>query len=236
MQPCLFIAFPRGKRPVAAAVRAALAQAAAGQISYDPAASDWLEVVLDGLTFDVLGLSPGRSLLPAEPRHYFGMSAAALAGCEAIGLAPGPHLAGAANTLPVVRTLLRLGSALASRWDEAVGAIWLPADTAMGRDIFVSAIDSWIAGGPFPALGLTGVAERSGGVLASDGLAFFTGQELVLDAALSADRIAATRLLVRLIDHLIEQPPIKGERLIQLEGSRKLLLAGAGPIIDVSSI
>jgi hypothetical protein len=240
-QPCLFILFPPGRRPSAFEVRGALASAGVGQISYDPAeseavvaSSDWLEVVVDGLTFDLLGLSPGRGLLAPAPRHCFGLTATSLEGCEAIGLAPGPHLAGAANAMPVVRTLLRLASALASQWDAALGTLWRPADSAMRRDLFVTVIDGWLAGSAFPALGLTGVAERRGGLLASDGLAFFTGQELVLDATLSADRPAATRLLVRLVDHLVDQAPLEGERRISLDGGGGLRLAGAGSVINVS--
>lgn len=233
--------FPPGKRPSARAVRTAVDRGGAGQISYDPArnaatgeSSDWLEMVVDGLTFDLLGLAPGRSLVAPAPRHCFGLAAAAFEGQEAIGLAPGPHLAGAASAMPVVRTLLRLASTLASQWDAALGALWLPAESAMRRDLFVGAVDAWLAGGPFPALGLTGVAQRADGALASDGLAFFTGQELVLDAALSADRVAATRLLIRLIDELAEQPPLEGERTVALESGGTLRLTPAGSVIDVS--
>lgn len=241
VQPCLFMLFPQGRRPSGREVRAALVRGGAGQVSHDPAGSEggavpseWLELVVDGLTFDLLGLAPGHSLLAPAPRHCFGLSSASLSGCEAIGLAPGPHLAGAASALPVVRTLLRLATALASQWEAALGTLWLPADSAMGRELFVGAIDAWLAGGPFPALGLTGVTERSGGVLASDGLAFFTGQEVVLDAALSADRIAATRLLVRLIDYFVEQPPLAGECTIALEGGGRVRLRSAGSVIHVA--
>ena len=213
-----------------------------GQVSHDPAAdraivaaSDWLELVIDGLTFDLLGLAPGRSLQERTPRYCFGLEAAALADCERIGLAPGPHLAGAANAMPVVRTMLRLASALTREWDCTLGTLWLPADSAMHRSLFMSAIDAWLAGGAFPALGLTGVTERADGRMASDGLAFFTGQELVLETALGADRIAATRLLVRLIDRLIEGPPLVGETSLLLEDGRSLRLAGSASAIEVSA-
>lgn len=219
----------------------ALRRCGVGQVSHDPAASeaivtasDWLEVVVDGLTFDLLGLAPGRGLQERAPRHCFGLDAATLAGCEGIGLAPGPHLAGAANALPVVRTLLRLAAALVRQWKSALGTLWLPADSAMHRDLFVSAIEAWLAGGAFPALGLTGVTELPDGSLASDGLAFFTGQELVLEPALSADRIAATRLLVRLIDRLLENPPLTDEAIVRLDDGRGFALSPKGRTIAVS--
>lgn len=241
VQPCLFLLFPEGSRPSAGEVRGALARSGTGQVSHDPAlseaivtASDWLEVVVDGLTFDLLGLAPGRSLQARAPRHYFGLAARDLAVSEGIGLAPGPHLAGAANAMPVVRTMLRLACTFTRQWEHALGALWLPADSVMQRDLFVSATEAWLAGGAFPALGLTGVSERPDGRLASDGLAFFTGQELVLDVALSADRVAATRLLVRLIDRLIGNPPLLGEIPVRLEDGRELRLVPTGAGIEVA--
>lgn len=241
VQPCLFLLFPPELRPSALDVRNALERSGTGQVSYDPAAvqpivtaSDWLEVVIDGLTFDLLGLAPGGSLQQRAPRHCFGLDAAALAHCECIGLAPGPHLAGAANEMPVVRTMVRLASALTRQWGSALGALWLPAESAMHRNVFMDAVESWLAGGPFPALGLTGVIDRADGRLASDGLAFFTGQEVVLETALSSDRIAATRLLLRLIDYLVEAPPLRGETSVRLEDGRRLQLIASASAIEVS--
>lgn len=241
VQPCLLLLFPIGERPSTPAIRTALARGRAGHISYDPAKKksrttqpDWLEVVVDGLTFDLLGLAPGPGLPHHEPRHCFGIAAETLASCEAIGLAPGPHLAGAANAMPVVRTLLRLASALAAHCDEVLGAMWLPAQSAMQRDIFVEAIDGWLGGGAFPALGLTAVADRGGGVLASDGLTFFTGQELVLEPTFSASRLEATRLLVALIDRLVEALPLTAEHLIRLESRGFVRLTPVGSDVAVA--
>lgn len=241
VQPCLFLLFPPDGRPSAKQVRTALLRNSAAQVSFDPAdseavvvSSDWLELLVDGLTFDLLGLAPGRSLTVPAPRHAFGLERARVVACEAIGLAPGPHLAGAANAMPVVRTLLRLGAALAAQWPEMLGTVWLPAVSAMRRELFISATDAWLAGGPFPALGLTGIEECGGGQLASDGLAFFIGREVVLDRALSVDRVAATRLLVRLVDRLIAAPPLAGSATIALDGGGQLRLQARRSVIEVT--
>lgn len=241
VQPCLFMLFPEGRRPTSRDVRGALARVSCGQVSYDPAdseaavtASDWLELVVDGLTFDVLGLAPGKGLTIPAPRHLFGISQAALAGHEAIGLAPGPHIASAANALPVVRTLLRLGAALASEWEAAFAMVWPPAASVMHRAGFSETIGAWLAGGAFPALGLTGVVARGDGALASDGLAFFTGRELVLDPALGGDRVAATRLMTRLIDRLVHEPPFDGVSTVRLETGAILRLTAQGGVITVA--
>lgn len=240
-QSCLLLLFPRGGRPAPAEVRAALARSATGQVAFDPAESTsgavsggWLEVVVDGLTFDLGGLSPGPGLLAPPPRHCFGLTAATLAGCEAIGLAPGPHLAAAAHALPVVRTILRLSVALVSQMEAALGTVWLPAGSAIRRELFVGAVNGWLASGPFPALGLLGAAERPGGAVASDGLSFFTGQELHLDPSLVTDQVAATQLMARLVDHLLTQPALAGEARLRLEDGRNLHLMGVGPTITVS--
>lgn len=241
VQPCLFMLFPVGERPWAADVRAALDRTASGHVSHDPAereaavaASDWLELILDGLTFDLLGLAPGRGLQAQVARHVIGIKDADIAGCEAIGIAPGPHLAGAASAMPVVRAMLRLAASLASEWTAARAAFWLPAASAMRRDLFVATITRWLHGGPFPALGLVGITELAGGVLATDGLAFFTGQEMVLDASLRSDRLAGTRLLIRLIDLMVEQAPLAGELVVSLDDGGRLRLVGSGADITVS--
>lgn len=240
-QPCLFLLFPGGQRPDADAVRGALKRSASGQVSHDPRSSgrgaaetgDWLELLCDGLTFDLLGLAPGQSLRPGTPRHRFGLADTQLGDVEAIGLAPGPHLVGAANAMPVVRTLLRTGAALAGQLDRTVAALWLPAASAMGRGLFVRAIDTWLAGGPFPGLGLVGVAQEQGGSLVSDGLDFFTGQELRLDAGLCADRPAATRLLLRIVDQLIEHGPLAAAATVALANGSTVRLAPQGGIVGV---
>lgn len=233
-QACLMLLFEPGARPSAGASRSALGKSAFAQVSYDPsegnragAANDWLEVVADGLTFDLLGIAPGRALSLPQPRHRFAIPARPGQDFEAVGIAPGPHLSGAHSAMPVVRTLLRIGMAFTHALDGLAGAQWLPAATAMSREVFVKAVGGWLAGGPFPALGLTGIVELSDGALVSDGLAFFTGQEIALDRALCRDRREATRLLVRLIDRFAEQPPLAGEERIALEDGGSLrLVAG----------
>lgn len=240
-RPCLFLLFDEGLRPNADLARSALASGLVGQVSHDPRGgelphrtSNWIELLLDGLTFDVLGLAPGKPLAPIAARHHFGLSADTLAACEAVGIAPGPHLRGAANALPVIRTLLRLGVALAGQWPHTRAALWAPAASAMERRVFIKSVDTWLGGGPFPALGLTGVVEAPGGTLASDGLTFFIGQELVLDRGLSEDRVAGTRLLLRLIDALAGHTGLAQPVRIALDSERSVLLRPAGGVIHVS--
>lgn len=239
-QPCLFLLFDRGTRPTPDDVRLALTNASVGTVSHDPRSNEhdgargWLELLVDGLTFDLLGLAPGPAVAAPARRHHFGLRSGAADQTEAIGIAPGPHLSGAANSIPVVRSLMRLAATLAGSCDGAHAAVWAPTASAMGRDLFIRFIESWLAGGPFPALGLTAVVERPGGLLGSDGLTFFTGQELVLDQPLSEDRVAGTRLLIRLIDTLVGQPALAREGKIVLAAGESLHLVPDKSLITVT--
>jgi hypothetical protein len=243
--PCLLLLFPTGHRPDASQIRAALGSTQVGRVSHDPRTNasianhnppqgDWLELLVDGLTFDLLGLAPGEPLSGPPLRHRFGVAADELADCEAIGLAPGPHLAGAASAMPVVRTLLRLGAALTTHCDHAVAAVWHPAASAIARQLFVDTVGAWLEGGAFPALGLVGVNEEADGVLVSDGLAFFLGQEIELVPPPGTARTAATRLLLRLIDRLIEPPMLTAREMVRLDDGTCISLDFTGRRIVAS--
>jgi hypothetical protein len=239
-QPCLFLWFEPGGRPDAAQLKRAVASSGIGSVTFDPSErghdavpSAWLEILLDGLTFDLLGIEPGGSLTPAPAKHRFGALPDKLQG-EAIGIAPGPHLAAAANLLPVVRTILRIGGALLGALPGGLAVQWNPSSSLIGREAFLEMAGAWIAGGAFPALGLAGVVTRADGGIASDGLAFFNGHEIALDAGLCRDRVEGTRLLVRLIDRLHDARPLDGDAFLEIEGWGRLRLRGSGGGIEVT--
>ncbi len=229
--PCLFLLFERDNRPDAARVRQAISNAAAW-VSHDPRSANsgfaegenWLELLIDGLTFDLLGLSPGPPLVTDSPRFLFD-APEGLDQLQAIGLAPGPHIAGASNAAPVVRSMMQLGSrVLLELGGKAVH--WLPAQSVMGCHYFVQLVDRWLTGGPFPSLGLVAIEGREGGSLKTEGLAFFTNQELLISSEIAKDPIAATRLAARLIDQLVFSQSLEGEReTLAPDGSLLLLRA-----------
>ena len=208
---CLFLLFEPGRRPDGDAVAQALASSQSGFVSHDPrggqsqddAPEAWLELLVDGLTFDMLGLAPLAPLQWPKPRHYFGIAPEAIGGCEAVVIAPGPHLGASVNAMPVIRSMMGLTAAMLAQLDGAVGVIWQASGSVIGQDLFVQMIGSWLQGGVFPALGLTSVYVAENGCLTSDGLAFFTGQEIEIAADLSQDRPQATRLALRLIDTMV---------------------------------
>lgn len=239
-QPCLLLFFEGDARPTAAQLADAVRMSGIGDAAHDPlrraqsaAVVDWLELVIDGLTFDVLGLMPGRAFSIPPPRHRLGIATERLLEVETIAIAPGPHVAAAANAMPVVRTMLRIAAVLARKFESVVAAHWLPAASLVGRDVFLDIVDGWVAGGVFPAPILTGIVERPDGALRSDGFAFFSGQELELEPALCGDRIAATRLLMRLLDQLAGHRAFAGEQEVALAGGGCVRIVGQGALVRV---
>lgn len=207
-------------------------------ISHDPFAGDasqtdalwpaqqlWLELLRDGLTFDLSGLAPG----PASPfpalSHRFDLPALpAMDDHDAMVLRPGPHLAAGGGSLPLNRAMLGLACDLVRHFDNLVAVCWGPAGTAIGRRFFESVTSAWLEGGPFPALGLTAFVETPDGALQSEGLAFWIGQELRIEPPLSADRVAATRLGIRLVNHLVLIGALAADdRITAPDGTRLVL-------------
>lgn len=201
----LSLIFAKGQRPDCAAVSALAAGAEAGParfaISHMPADNHgWLELLISGMAIDCRGLAPA----PAEPRPASG----AILGLgespdgEAISLHPGPHLADAVAMLPVVRAVAALAVELAAL-PGLLAVCWNPAQCWMAPAYFRKVIGDWLAGGPFPALGLTSLHRTAQGAMESRGLAFFTGQELQLPAAAGYTPADQARIAVRLINELV---------------------------------
>ena len=154
-------------------------------ISHRPAGDEWLELLASGMTYELTGLSPGRgNVLPANA-HFLGLDPAIESSpLEAIGLHPGPHLAGGEGLLPVVRATAALGAALAAL--PGVRAVsWHAARSWVGAVYFVHAIDEWLGGGAFPALGLTALVRGDDGSFTSEGLALLIGQEVRVEPGLA---------------------------------------------------
>lgn len=182
-------------------------------MSHDPGAAGgpdsrenaWLELLVDGLTFDLLGLAPGPALELPAIQHRFELDGDFhVPDFEAIGLFPGPHLSGASRALPVVRAMAELTAHLAAEIENAIAVVWGPSGSVMGGAYFRAVAGQWAEGGAFPALGLTGLEPLANGKLRSDGLSFFIGQEVEIAADLAEDRVAGSRLAIRAIDVLIE--------------------------------
>ncbi|GHC87318.1 hypothetical protein [Novosphingobium pokkalii] len=216
--------FAPGARPDADAL-AALAQAGqAFAVSHRPVPpADWVELLRDGLTFDISGLSPGLIVPGAPAPLRVGLPAGFdCAAHEAVLLAPGPHLAGAENLLPVVQVAVSLILALAAL--PGLAAIgWLPAGNLVSPRWFVDAVRPWLEGGPFPALALAGLKRGTDRVV-SHGLAFFVGQEFEFHTGGERPGEVHARAAVRLVDWLVAHGRLATAQAVSLPDTAPLWL------------
>ena len=223
----LSLLFPAGHRPTADAVARLADSASKGvlpfSVSHLPDGEPgWLEILALGLTFDLTGLQPGPAEMFPAIRHRFGLPDAFGGAIEAISLYPGEHLGEGANLLPVVRVMTGLAAQMLDL-AQAQAVVWHPAGTAMEPALFRQSIAAWLNGGAFPALGLTALVREADGALRSEGLAFFTGQELRVEPTCGSTPSEAGKIAVRLVHRLVDSEPVvsrqkitgpNGERLV----------------------
>ena len=139
----------------------------------------------------------------------------------------GPHLAGAENLSPVLRSAATILQHL-TRLEGLEAIIWRPARILMSPAWFVEAVAVWLAGGPFPALALTALA-RTGNSLASEGLDFLIGQEFTLWPRDGAPGREDSRIAVRLTDWLFAHGRVDTPREVVLSGAGVIWLEPDGP-------
>jgi hypothetical protein len=205
---------PRG-RPGKDAVRAVSEADGGFMISLDPTSAArpedgtggegvWLELLANGMTFDLTGLAPGPAAERPAMRHSYGLpETIGEQALEAITLRPGPHLAAGGTMLPVVRCLAWVAARLATL-PGAVAVSWHPARCWSAPQAFRAGVTRWVEGGVFPAFSLAALAQTADGALQSEGLALFSGQELRIEPDLAEDRASAGKIGLRLLHWLVE--------------------------------
>ncbi|MGH7095280.1 MAG: hypothetical protein ACREFB_17335, partial [Stellaceae bacterium] len=194
--------FAAGRRPGADAIRQLVQGQGEFSISFDPAGESgsesdtpadgqtWLELLANGLTFDLVGLVPGAPAAAPPCVHGYAVRGIAdPAALESLTLRPGPHLAGGHAMMPVIRSQAWLAASLA-QLDGVDAVAWHPARSWCAPGYFREGVLRWIEGGVFPGLGLTALADAPDGGMHSEGLTPFIGQELRIEPELMADRAA----------------------------------------------
>ena len=195
-----------------------MAEGGAFSISHGLSAdAGWIELLSDGLTFDLAGLAPGPVIAAPAIANWYGVKPLP-GGCSAITLAVGPHLAGAEHLLPVVRVAAALVASL-SALPGVRSVCWLPADCATRPDWFATAVHAWINGGPFPALALSALERGEQGILTSRGLDFLIGREFRLTGCSDIAPEDAARIAIRLTDWLVAHGAPATPRDVELEGA-----------------
>lgn len=222
--------FAPGQRPDAAAVEKLAAACEIFGISHSPAGDGpdgqphWLELLTTGLTFDLHGLVPGASGKSFDFAHRYGLGADPENGvAESLTLSLGPHLEGAEGLLPVVRGAAGLVTALAAL-PGAIAIGWHPARALSSVAHFSSSVNGWLAGGAFPALGLTALGRSTDGAMTSEGLAHLIGHELRLEPAPGFEPADDARLAVRLIDRLVATGTVREAMTVEPVAGQRVTL------------
>ena len=239
----LLILFPRNGRPTTRQVRA---QCDSGRIAdslgpeivhythkVDIAPPDGVALQRAGLAFDLVGLAPG----PAIPVPDIGEGGAVLRASkrsmvDASSLRLGSHIAAGARSLTVLREWFGIAEAIASAFD-ATSVCWVPGSIVIAPDRLAEALHAWDTRGEVPVTLLASFRATLDGAFQSQGLAYFTGQELRLEPQLMRGE---EELLARLIfTHLFYAG--KQEDTIQLaapdEHALRLVPSGNGRVVRV---
>lgn len=216
----LSLLFAAGERPSASHLEWLLASeshvSSRVRVTYrSEEAEGWLELLVNGLTFDLTGLSPSSPDGPPPMEHQFGLSLdVAKFDFEAITLAPAAHIAGGRAMIPVVRTMVGLATDISSMLP--VKAIcWHPVGSWMEPAYFSRVVANWLSGGAFPALGLAAVRVDEAGIAESVGLEFFAGQEVRVEAVTGEPRAETVKRAVRIIDYIVRHGSL--EALLELQ-------------------
>jgi hypothetical protein len=248
----LYLLFAKGKRPDRAAILTFTDYASAVTLSHDPSRDQpadlapageggvaqqdrpqeaparefvWVELLRDGLAFDLLGLAPGTAPQVGAVDHRFDLEQSFdPQQHDALQLKSGHHLVGGERTIPVTKGLVGLARDIVDHFEDCRAVFWPAASSAIGQQFFESTASAWLDGGPFPALGLTAFRETMDGALQSEGLEFFIGQELRIEPPLSHDKVAATRLAVRLVNQLVLVGGIESSERVVAPDSARLIL------------
>ncbi|MXO64629.1 hypothetical protein [Altericroceibacterium endophyticum] len=205
------------------------AENAGGEISYSSAhewpTSESAELLMNGLTFDIIGIAPGESDKAPEYQYRFGFDEEIYpAGYKSITLMPSPHLQSSIAMPPVVRGLAGLAAKLT--WLKDVRAVaWHGARSLIEAQFYRKAVTVWLSGGPFPAAGLTAFATMPDGGFQTQGLALLIGQELRLEPELVQNYPdASQKIALRLIHWVIENGPITAKSFASLADMPRLFL------------
>ncbi|MEL7317282.1 MAG: hypothetical protein AAFN04_01430 [Pseudomonadota bacterium] len=185
----------------------------------------WIELLREGLTYDLRGLAQGPGCGFPRADHKIDLDPQiAPSRYEALHLLPGHHLAGGHRTMPVVKGLIATARDLTHHFSHLEAVVWPASKSAIGRRFFESTTTAWLDGGPFPALGLTAFRQAIDGAFQSVGLEFWIGQELRIEPSLVSDQVTATRIGVRLINHLILMGGLEKDDLVTAPDGTRLAL------------
>lgn len=166
------------------------------------------------------------------PAMRFDAADAVFAGSSALRIVPALTGGGEGSAIAVTKAAVRAALALCdTRGCVAVG--WQPADSAMSVSYFRKVAAHWLAGGPFPALGLTSLSPDADGAIVSRGLRPLIGQELRILPAAELPGADRARVAIRVIDHLVMHGPVIHAEQVEVDGYGLFELQPLGEIVNL---
>lgn len=180
----------------------------------------WAEVIWNGLSYRLLGFAPGNGAVPVLPLDSDTYSAR-IARLEAVDIVAGSHLAGAENSIPIVKAMWNMAAGLVETLPHCEIVVWQHSGAALKPQTFREMAADWEDKLVLPMNGLVQFVDEIDLGIKTRGLAFFTGQELRIEPELTSDRDWARRLGMRLADTLIVRRKLSEiEEFAGLDGSR----------------
>jgi hypothetical protein len=134
-----------------------------------------------------------------------------------INISLGEHVAGGERVPAIMQALLGLAQKLGAALN-AQGIVWHPANIVSGFSYFSEVVSDYLAGGAFPVLTLVNFKVDRLGIVHSNGLAFFSGQELQV-ANSAMDQTEIMRRVVRIVHDIAVNGPVT--EVVKLDGIEK---------------
>lgn len=189
-----------------------------------------MRLATDDLHFDLTPIAADG--LVALPSMRFDAPDELFRGASAVRIVPVVGQTGGDDPVHIVRAACRVALALAGM-PGCVAIGWAAADSAMGRDYFRKTVGDWLAGGPFPALGLTSMTLDGEGAMVSRGLHPIMGQELRVLASPGQSPADRARIAIRMIDHLVRNGPLCEAEVVEIDGCGTFQVEPAGEVVNL---
>lgn len=201
------------------------------RVCHRSADGNCLEILASGLTIEMRLRPGGGSVSQRCASHVYGFTEdMAPDCCDVVEIAPGRHIAAGGRLLPIIETIAGLTANIALNLPVAA-VEWHTAGTCMEPRFFSQSVLNWLAGGRFPALGLTALEAVPDSSVASKGLGAITGQEMRLAGTSGESPEDSMRTAARVVDYLVRNGRLTAPR--EISGPGLSLLAEPSQYGDV---
>ncbi len=142
-----------------------------------------------------------------------------------LSLSLGAHLAGGERVAPIAQAFLAFGAKLAGDL-SADAVVWNPARLVSEPGFFVETVNDYVGGGAFPVLATVDFEYHENEYrLQSQGLAWFSGQEIALAGAGAHGQELAQRAVRLIHDIAVNGPIITHQYVADLDTDQQIELA-----------